>query len=88
MTVTLAEEIVLLSLDDESGAAKEKQSAAWAVAGGILLDLVLAGRVTVDGDASGWRTRRPPASRSSTSGCGGSPSGRGAGAGLRRSPSG
>ncbi|RSS34087.1 GPP34 family phosphoprotein [Streptomyces sp. WAC08241] len=49
MTVTLAEEIVLLSLDDESGAAKEKQSAAWAVAGGILLDLVLAGRVTVDG---------------------------------------
>ncbi|MFE5514874.1 GPP34 family phosphoprotein [Streptomyces sp. NPDC056529] len=49
MTVTLAEEIMLLSLDDESGAAKEKQSAAWAVAGGILLDLVLAGRVTVDG---------------------------------------
>ncbi|MFC7934301.1 GOLPH3/VPS74 family protein [Streptomyces cinereoruber] len=49
MTVTLAEEIMLLSLDDESGAAKEKQSAAWAVAGGILLDLVLAGRVAVDG---------------------------------------
>ncbi|MFE5830931.1 GPP34 family phosphoprotein [Streptomyces sp. NPDC056508] len=49
MTITLAEEIMLLSLDDESGAAKEKQSAAWAVAGGILLDLVLAGRVTVDG---------------------------------------
>ncbi|MFI9123810.1 GPP34 family phosphoprotein [Streptomyces bikiniensis] len=49
MTVTLAEEIMLLSLDDESGAAKERQSAAWAVAGGILLDLVLAGRVAVDG---------------------------------------
>ncbi|MFC8269740.1 GPP34 family phosphoprotein [Streptomyces cinereoruber] len=49
MTVTLAEEIMLLSLDDASGAAKEKQSAAWAVAGGILLDLVLAGRVAVDG---------------------------------------
>ncbi|MFJ6250065.1 MULTISPECIES: GPP34 family phosphoprotein [unclassified Streptomyces] len=49
MTVTLAEEIMLLSLDDESGAAKEKQSAAWAVAGAILLDLVLAGRVAVDG---------------------------------------
>ncbi|WP_435972746.1 GOLPH3/VPS74 family protein [Streptomyces sp. Qhu_M48] len=49
MAVTLAEEIMLLSLDDESGAAKERQSAAWAVAGGILLDLVLAGRVSVDG---------------------------------------
>ncbi|MFE5908171.1 GPP34 family phosphoprotein [Streptomyces wedmorensis] len=49
MTVTLAEEIMLLSLDDESGAAKERQSAAWAVAGGILLDLVLAGRVGVEG---------------------------------------
>ncbi|KOX19999.1 hypothetical protein ADL06_28125 [Streptomyces sp. NRRL F-6491] len=40
---------MLLSLDDESGAAKEKQSASWAVAGGILLDLVLAGRVAVEG---------------------------------------
>ncbi|MFB7544900.1 GOLPH3/VPS74 family protein [Streptomyces zaomyceticus] len=48
MAVTLAEEIMLLSLDDESGAAKERQSAAWAVAGGMLLDLVLAGRVSVD----------------------------------------
>ncbi|MFF4871897.1 GPP34 family phosphoprotein [Streptomyces sp. NPDC000961] len=49
MTVTLAEEIMLLSLDDASGAAQEKQSASWAVAGGILLDLVLAGRVAVEG---------------------------------------
>ncbi|MFH9725682.1 GPP34 family phosphoprotein [Streptomyces sp. NPDC017254] len=48
MAVTLAEEIMLLSLDDESGAAKERQSAAWAVSGGMLLDLVLAGRVSVD----------------------------------------
>lgn len=48
MTVTLAEEIMLLSLDDDSGAAKERQSAGWAVAGGILLDLVMAGRVSVD----------------------------------------
>lgn len=47
MTVTLAEEIMLLSLDDESGAAKERTAAAWAVAGGILLDLALAGRVSV-----------------------------------------
>ncbi|MFF5923946.1 GPP34 family phosphoprotein [Streptomyces flavochromogenes] len=48
MAVTLAEEIMLLSLDDVSGVAKERQTAAWAVAGGILLDLVLAGRVSVD----------------------------------------
>ncbi|SDL18702.1 GOLPH3/VPS74 family protein [Streptomyces indicus] len=48
MAVTLAEEIMLLSLDDESGTAKQRQAAAWAVAGGILLELVLAGRVTID----------------------------------------
>lgn len=47
MGVTLAEEIMLLSLDDESGAVKERQAAGWAVAGGILLELVMAGRVTV-----------------------------------------
>ncbi|QGV80052.1 GOLPH3/VPS74 family protein [Streptomyces ficellus] len=47
MSVTLAEEIALLSLDDESGAAKDRQSAGWAVAGGILLELAMAGRVTV-----------------------------------------
>ncbi|WP_199550782.1 GPP34 family phosphoprotein [Streptomyces sp. N35] len=49
MTITLAEEIMLLSLDDESGSAQQKQAAAWAVAGGILLELVLAGRVLVSG---------------------------------------
>ncbi|KOG36742.1 MULTISPECIES: GOLPH3/VPS74 family protein [Streptomyces] len=59
MTVTLAEEIMLLSLDDESGAAKERQSAAWAVAGGILLDLVLAGRVGVEGGRL-WVADRTP----------------------------
>ncbi|MEU2503269.1 GPP34 family phosphoprotein [Streptomyces sp. NPDC007863] len=47
MSITLAEEITLLSLDDASGEAKERQSAAWAVAGGILLELALAGRVSV-----------------------------------------
>ncbi|GGY58415.1 GOLPH3/VPS74 family protein [Streptomyces omiyaensis] len=47
MTITLAEEITLLSLDDESGEAKERQAASWAVAGGILLELALAGRVSV-----------------------------------------
>ncbi|MGW1373028.1 GOLPH3/VPS74 family protein [Streptomyces sp. NPDC002446] len=49
MAITLAEEIVLLSLDDESGSAKQRQSAGWAVAGGILLELVLAGRVSIAG---------------------------------------
>ncbi|MGW0393751.1 GOLPH3/VPS74 family protein [Streptomyces sp. NPDC003042] len=49
MAITLAEEIMLLSLDDESGSAKQRQAAGWAVAGGILLELVLAGRVAVAG---------------------------------------
>ncbi|MFF9500862.1 GPP34 family phosphoprotein [Streptomyces sp. NPDC014656] len=49
MTITLAEELALLSLDDGSGEARERRSASWAVAGGILLDLVLAGRVSVSG---------------------------------------
>ncbi|MFD4244372.1 GPP34 family phosphoprotein [Streptomyces sp. NPDC058525] len=49
MTVTLAEEIMLLSLDDESGATRQRQAVGWAVAGGILLELVLAERVTVKG---------------------------------------
>ncbi|MEV6394733.1 GPP34 family phosphoprotein [Streptomyces sp. NPDC051907] len=49
MAITLAEEIMLLSLDDESGSAKQRQAAGWAVSGGILLELVLAGRVSVVG---------------------------------------
>ncbi|MCG3042879.1 GOLPH3/VPS74 family protein [Streptomyces fenghuangensis] len=49
MGVTLGEEIMLLSLDDASGATKDGASTGWGVAGGILLDLVMAGRVTVDG---------------------------------------
>ncbi|MFC8226734.1 GPP34 family phosphoprotein [Streptomyces sp. NPDC057287] len=49
MSVTLGEEIMLLSLDDESGAAKDREAAGWAVAGGIVLELVLAGRLTVGG---------------------------------------
>lgn len=46
--MTLGEEIVLLSLDDESGAMRKRQACQWAVAGGIVLELVLAGRVSVD----------------------------------------
>ncbi|MEU8774371.1 GPP34 family phosphoprotein [Streptomyces sp. NPDC048606] len=49
MNITLAEEVMLLSLDDESGTAKKRQAAGWAVAGGILLELVLAGRFTIVG---------------------------------------
>jgi hypothetical protein len=48
MSVTLGEEIMLLSLDDESGAAKDVPAAGWGVASGTLLELVLAGRVTVE----------------------------------------
>ncbi|AZM92307.1 MULTISPECIES: GOLPH3/VPS74 family protein [Streptomyces] len=51
MAITLAEEIVLLSLDDESGSAQQRQAAGWAVAGGFLLELVLAERVSVSGEA-------------------------------------
>lgn len=47
MTITLAEEITLLSLDDESGALKRRQSAGWAVAGALLLELVMLERVSV-----------------------------------------
>ncbi|MER7754978.1 GPP34 family phosphoprotein [Kitasatospora sp. NPDC097643] len=48
MHVTLAEELMLLSLDDESGVAKDGSSAGWAVAGGLLAELALAGRVALD----------------------------------------
>ncbi|WP_431984066.1 GOLPH3/VPS74 family protein [Streptomyces qinglanensis] len=47
MAVTLGEEVALLALDDHSGAAKNRSAAGWAVAGGVLLDLTLAGRVAV-----------------------------------------
>ncbi|MFD5468636.1 GPP34 family phosphoprotein [Kitasatospora sp. NPDC127059] len=47
MHVTLAEELVLLSLDDESGAPKEGTNTSWAAAGGLLAELVLAGRAEV-----------------------------------------
>ncbi len=49
MTVSLGEEIMLLSLDDETGAAKGESAARWGVAAGMLLELVMAGRVTVKG---------------------------------------
>lgn len=59
MSVTLGEEIMLLSLDDESGAARDRQAAGWAVAGGILLELVLAGRLSVEGGRLTVADREP-----------------------------
>ncbi|MGG7572386.1 GOLPH3/VPS74 family protein [Streptomyces sirii] len=59
MAITLAEEIMLLSLDDESGVPEQRQAAGWAVAGGILLELVLAGRVSVEGKYLGLTDRTP-----------------------------
>ncbi|MER6198860.1 GPP34 family phosphoprotein [Streptomyces sp. NPDC001586] len=49
MGITLAEEIVLLSLDDGSGETRRRQAAGWAAAGAILLELVMAERVSVAG---------------------------------------
>ncbi|GGU52662.1 hypothetical protein GCM10010211_16360 [Streptomyces albospinus] len=49
MAVTLAEEIMLLSLDEESGVPEQRHMVRWAVAGGILLELVLAERASVEG---------------------------------------
>lgn len=47
MSVTLGEEVMLLSLDDVSGVAKDRASAGWAVAGGTLLELTLRHRIQV-----------------------------------------
>ncbi|MFD3981576.1 GPP34 family phosphoprotein [Streptomyces griseus] len=49
MAVSLGEEIMLLSLDDATGAAKGETAARWGVAAGMLLELAMAGRVTVKG---------------------------------------
>ncbi|MGW6918645.1 GOLPH3/VPS74 family protein [Kitasatospora sp. NPDC054939] len=47
MTVTLSEEIMLLSLDDENGQAKDRWTIGWIVSGGLLLELALAERIRV-----------------------------------------
>ncbi|MFD6419725.1 GPP34 family phosphoprotein [Streptomyces sp. NPDC060194] len=59
MSVTLGEQVMLLSLDDESGAAKERAAASWAVAGGIVLELVLAGKLSVHKDRMSVADRTP-----------------------------
>ncbi|WDV51852.1 GPP34 family phosphoprotein [Streptomyces coeruleorubidus] len=47
---TLGEQILLLSLDDESGAAKESAKVAPAVSAALLVELALAGRIDVTDD--------------------------------------
>lgn len=47
---TLGEQLLLLSLDDESGAEKERANVALAIAAASLVELAIAGRVEVDGD--------------------------------------
>ena len=47
MAVTLAEEIMLLALDDESGYARDRLMLGWPVAGAVVLELSLAERITV-----------------------------------------
>lgn len=59
MAITLAEEVVLLSLDGASGAAGQRQAAGWAAAGGILLELVMAERVSVTGTYLELRSTAP-----------------------------
>ncbi|MER7763517.1 GPP34 family phosphoprotein [Streptomyces sp. NPDC097619] len=49
MTFTLAEEVVLLSLDGRSAPPPRHQAADWAAAGALLLELVMAGRVSLAG---------------------------------------
>ncbi|WP_405796753.1 GPP34 family phosphoprotein [Streptomyces sp. NBC_01506] len=56
---TLGEQLLLLSLDDESGAAKESPNVAFAIAAASLVELALAGRVEVEGDLVTVRDAAP-----------------------------
>ncbi|TDC27978.1 GPP34 family phosphoprotein [Streptomyces sp. 8K308] len=47
---TLGERLLLLSLDDETGAGKESEKVAWAISAASLVELALAGRVDVTDD--------------------------------------
>jgi Golgi phosphoprotein 3 GPP34 len=49
-TLTLSEEVMLLSLDDDSGTAKERGNVGWAAGGGVLVELTLAGRIDIGDD--------------------------------------
>ncbi|MFE4368025.1 GPP34 family phosphoprotein [Streptomyces sp. NPDC056835] len=50
MRTTLGEQLMLLSLDDDTGAAKESEHVGWAIAGASLVELALAGRIEVADD--------------------------------------
>ncbi|MGX1950486.1 GOLPH3/VPS74 family protein [Streptomyces anulatus] len=50
METTLGEQLLLLSLDDKSGVAREPANVAAAIAGASLVELAIAGRIAVDGD--------------------------------------
>ncbi|MBK1784875.1 GOLPH3/VPS74 family protein [Prauserella cavernicola] len=48
--LTIAEEVLLVALDDRTGAGRLRLGLDWAVAGAVVVDLVLAGKVTVADD--------------------------------------
>ncbi|WP_405614851.1 GPP34 family phosphoprotein [Streptomyces sp. NBC_01508] len=56
---TLGEQLLLLSLDDESGSEKQSANVAFAIAAASLVELALAGRVEVDGDRVTVRDAAP-----------------------------
>jgi len=58
-TLTLSEEVMLLSLDDDSGAAKERGNVGWAAGGGVLVELTLCGRIDIGDDWFSVHTADP-----------------------------
>lgn len=58
-TLTLSEEVMLLSLDDDSGAAKDRANVGWAAGGGVLVELTLCGRVDIGNDRVSVRDADP-----------------------------
>ncbi|MGK5530480.1 GOLPH3/VPS74 family protein [Streptomyces sp. URMC 129] len=59
MDITLGEQLLLLSLDDESGAERESTRVAWAIAAASLVELALAGRIDVTDDVVTVRDPAP-----------------------------
>lgn len=50
---------MLLSLDDDSGAARDRANVGWAAGGGVLVELTLLGRVDIGEDRIGVRDAGP-----------------------------
>lgn len=50
---------MLLSLDDDSGAAKERGNVGWAAGGGVLVELTLTGRIDIEDDRVTVRDAQP-----------------------------